>query len=150
MSAILDFIRSEEPKFRDVPDEKLSAFLAVEEPRFLQNEEFRQEHLRLNPPESLQPVLSSAQMMPRAHATLVEQVQKISEPAEVPGMAEVRAGSAKAVEQVGGAVGSVLRAATSSVVANFQGSKRKQFNRYLAQVREHRPSLPARRMPWLI
>jgi hypothetical protein len=41
MSKVLDFFRLKEPAFNDVPDDKLSQFIGVKHPEFLQDDEFR-------------------------------------------------------------------------------------------------------------
>lgn len=58
MSSVLEYVRQKDPRFNDVPDDELSAYIARKDPRFLQDEEFRQEHMRLNPSPSLQPQTS--------------------------------------------------------------------------------------------
>ncbi len=41
MSSVLDYVRSREPQFRDVPDSELTRYLAERQPDFLQDEEFK-------------------------------------------------------------------------------------------------------------
>ena len=40
MSDVLEYFRSKEPKFREVPDSELATFIGNQYPEFLQDEEF--------------------------------------------------------------------------------------------------------------
>lgn len=111
MPAVLEFYREQDPRFKAVSDEDLTAFIAETEPSFLKDAEFAASYYKQKPPPSLRPsAIAEAPVEPRALPPLPGDL-------ETPFATDLATESRRLTEQMEGAEGREVRAMSNAEVA---------------------------------